>query len=107
MISLLVIDGEFLAVYSGGALAELTFTQVVQVEDDLASFNMLPVLNWSMRLVKSRCRLGRMNMMRWFVAIVIFVFTGSVARNRCLLTVSRLLKDIKDVEVMPVRSPDA
>ena len=42
--------------------------------------------------------------MRWFVAIVTFVFTGSVAATDMSVdqAVSRLLKDIKDVEVMRV-----
>ena len=44
-------------------------------------------------------------MMRWFVAIVTFVFTGSVAATDMSVdqAVSRLLKDIKDVEVMRSR----
>ena len=45
--------------------------------------------------------------MRWYVAIVIFVFTGSVAATEMSVdqAVSRLLKDIKDVEVMRVPVP--
>ena len=48
-----------------------------------------------------------MNMMRWFVAIVTFVFTGSVVATDMSVdqAVSRLLKDIKDVEVMRVPVP--
>ena len=45
--------------------------------------------------------------MRWFAAIVTFVFTGSVAATEMSVdqAVSRLLKDIKDVEVMRVPVP--
>lgn len=45
--------------------------------------------------------------MRWYVAMVIFVFTGSVAATDMSVdqAVSRLLKDIKDVEVMRVPVP--
>ena len=45
--------------------------------------------------------------MRWFVAIVTFVFTWSVAAAEMSVdqAVSRLLKDIKDVEVMRVPVP--
>ena len=46
-------------------------------------------------------------MMRWYVAIVTFVFTGSVAATDMSVdqAVSHLLKDIKDVEVMRVPVP--
>ncbi len=46
-------------------------------------------------------------MMRCFIAIVTFVFTGSVAANEMSVdqAVSRLLKDIQDVEVMRVPVP--
>ena len=45
--------------------------------------------------------------MRWFLAIVTFVFTGSVAATDMSVdqAMSRLLKDIKDVEVMRVPVP--
>lgn len=48
-------------------------------------------------------------MMRWCLAIVTFVFAGSVAATDMSVdkAVSRLLKDIKDVEIMRVPVPSA
>ena len=48
-----------------------------------------------------------MNVMRWYVSIVTVLFAGSVMASDMSVdqAVSRLLKDIKDVEVMKVPVP--
>ena len=50
-----------------------------------------------------------MNVMRWYVSIVTVLFAGSVMAADMSVdqAVSRLLKDIKDVEVMKVPVPGA